>query len=400
MNICFVSQEYPPETGWGGIGTYVYEMAHALSGQGHKVVVLSRGIRDEGYSCDNGVHVYRILPKYALGNKHVIWRFQKYWEGYRYSIAKKLDELVDKYNIDVVEAPEIRAELVLYQFLVERKHAVVIKLHTPRWLVDKLSNNQVTLRNRIDYFAEKLTISKADIAYSCSKSLLGKCEKYLPKRDYSVVHNPMKQSFRSLGYEKESRISSEVLYVGRFEWRKGVQVFGMVIPHVLSRRQETRFVLLGSDHSWFGGDSLKGYILDQIPDEMRNSVEFSGEVPRDTVREYLTKRPICVLPSLWENFPYTCLEAMASGCAVVGSKNGGMSEMIENGVSGILVDPEDTEEISEAILRLLNDNDLRCRMGQNAGKRITEMFSVNKIVEETLAIYRQAIEVHQRKKIR
>ena len=395
LNICFVSQEYPPETGWGGIGSYVYEMARALNEKGHRVIVLARAVEKESYTFTEGIYVYRILPRWNLGKIRFFWRFQKIINGYRYAVAGKLDELVKKHNIDIIESSEIYADILYYQLTRKRRPAIAIKLHTPRWLVDKIAGNKPELWNRLEYLAEWVTIKKADSAYSCSRALLTTAEKYLPKRKYSAVYNPINLPNKMLVREDDGRT---ILFVGRLEWHKGVQVFRTVIPKVLNKKADVNFAFLGPDSSWHGGHSLKDYILKQIPEEMKNSVHFLGGVPREKVFEYLQKASMCVLPSLWENFPYTCLEAMSCGCVVVGSRNGGMAEMIEDGTSGILIDPEKPEEISGAILKLLSDKNLCQQMGQNAAVRVREMFSTDKIVEQTLEVYRQAIEIHGQKK--
>lgn len=396
LNICFVSREYPPDTGWGGIGSYVYEMARVLTEKGHYIFILSRAVEKENYKLIDGIHVYRLLPKWDLSKFHFFWRFQRFVNGYRYAVAKKLDELIKKVNIDIIESSEIYADLLWYQLAREKRPATVVKLHTPRWLVDKIAYNKPGLWNRIEYIAEKITIEKADMTYSCSHALLSAGKEYFPKRNYTVIYNPINLS--NINPDKNDD-GKTILFVGRLEWRKGVQIFGTVIPRVLEMKANVKFIFLGPDRSWHGGHSLKEYILNQIPEKMKNSVHFLGGVAREKVLEYLQKASVCVLPSLWENFPYTCLEAMASGCAVVGSKNGGMAEMIENGTSGILIDPEKPEEVSEAILKLLTDQSLRQQIGQNAIKRVREVFSSDNIVEQTLELYHQAIEIRRQKQV-
>src|SRR5262245_29235556 len=83
LSICFVSQDYPEETGWGGIGTYTYEMAHGLARAGHKIVIVSRALTDaQHYFEADGVEVFRILPSVNLDSTPVVWRLNRWWEGY------------------------------------------------------------------------------------------------------------------------------------------------------------------------------------------------------------------------------------------------------------------------------------------------------------------------------
>jgi len=361
---------------------------------GHLVIVLSRALDKESHIVDKGFHVYRIRNRWNLSHRRFFWRFQRYLTGYRVAVAGKLDELVQQYHIDVVESPEIYADLLFYQLTRKARPAIVIKLHTPRWLVDKLAGNRPALWNRLEYLAERMTIKNADAVYSCSRALLGACEDLLPKRDYPVVYNPMAIPE---GLPAREDNGKKVLFVGRLEWQKGVQYFGREIPSVLKRVEDARFTFLGPDSSWHGGDSLRNYILSQVPEGMRHALSFPGGVSRQEVLDNLRKASVVVLPSLWDNFPYTCLEAMACGCAVVGSKKGGMAEMMEDCVSGILVDPEKPGEISEAIVDLLRDDEKRHRLGQNAAKRIKNIFELTVIVKQTIDVYQKALLIHNRK---
>src|SRR2546425_10461353 len=103
LNICFVSQEYPAETGWGGIGTYTYEMARGLARAGHQVIVVSRALdHPQHYFEDDGVEVYRIVPSLNLDSSPVLWRLNKWWEGYRLAVAIKLKQILRQERIDII----------------------------------------------------------------------------------------------------------------------------------------------------------------------------------------------------------------------------------------------------------------------------------------------------------
>ncbi len=391
LSVCFVSQEYPPETGWGGIGSYVYEMATALHKKGHMVVVLSRAVGQEYYRVQDGIHVYRVRIASPLSGTRLLWRFQNYLGGGRRTIARKLAEIVETHRIDLIEAPEARAEILWYQFLYSRRPAIVVKMHSSRWLVDRLCRDRLRLWNRLEHCYEWLSIRRADLVTSCSHALLTECVDYLPKRDYRVVPNPIRMPKVIAPFSEYP----EVVYTGRLEWRKGVQILRDVIPQVHQGAPAARFLLMGAELAGPNGLPMSEYILGGLDDRSRDQVQFIGAVPREEVIARLRSRPVCVFPSLWENFPYACLEAMAQGCAVVGSRNGGMAEMIEDGVSGVLVDPNDASMIAEAIRGLLNSPDRRRRMGEKAHHRVKEYFGAERVAEQSVAIYREAMARHQ-----
>jgi len=116
MNICLISREYPPETGWGGIGTYTHSLAHGLAENGQGVYVLSYATGEEPVYKDGKVTVHRVKPKGMRG----MWRLNSFFPVspvlYSRRIAARLAELVSTCKIDIVETPEWQAEIFWYLF--------------------------------------------------------------------------------------------------------------------------------------------------------------------------------------------------------------------------------------------------------------------------------------------
>jgi glycosyltransferase involved in cell wall biosynthesis len=115
-----------------------------------------------------------------------------------------------------------------------------------------------------------------------------------------------------------------------------------------------------------------------------DSVQFLGPVARAAMPQVYASAAVCVVPSRWENFPYVCLEAMASGCAVVASRVGGLAEIIEDGVNGILVEPGDDRALALAINDIL-DHPLRARQIGQAARAYTSTRVTRRAVCEQLA---------------
>lgn len=117
---------------------------------------------------------------------------------------------------------------------------------------------------------------------------------------------------------------------------------------------------------------------------LEKNVMFIGEVVG--VSEYLHKADIFVLPSLWEGMPISLIEAMGTGLPIVATKVGGIVDMIENNVSGILVDVS-CEQIAAAVLKLINDDGLRKRLGEEA-RLMSEKFSAIKMAKAYIELYK------------
>ena len=100
-----------------------------------------------------------------------------------------------------------------------------------------------------------------------------------------------------------------------------------------------------------------------------------------------------MLPTYFEGQPVSVLEAMAYSCAVVASDTGGIPQMIEDGRTGILIEPKNTKSLAEGLSKVLEDADLCRRLGENAYKKVKAEFSIEKNMDKLLEIYRKVLEV-------
>ena|SRR5581483_1623450 len=120
---------------------------------------------------------------------------------------------------------------------------------------------------------------------------------------------------------------------------------------------------------------------------IRSQVQFLGRQPREAVAAVLRRCTIFALPSRYEALGCVYLEAMASGCPVVGCRGQGIDEVIQSGYNGWLVDADNPQQLSEALVTLLNDARLRARMGAAARNTITSGFTLTHQAEHLAQIY-------------
>lgn len=116
-----------------------------------------------------------------------------------------------------------------------------------------------------------------------------------------------------------------------------------------------------------------------------DSVVFKGYV--DNAKSYLSGLDIFVLPSRSENLPYAILEAGLSKLPIIATRVGGIPEIITNGVSGKLIQRGDVDSIVENLILLSKDKDLRTKLGQAIYEKVTNDFSINKMLDATLKLY-------------
>ena len=98
-----------------------------------------------------------------------------------------------------------------------------------------------------------------------------------------------------------------------------------------------------------------------------------------------------VMSSLWEGLGLVFLEAMATGLPVVGSRVSAIPEVVTDGETGLLVDPADPAALAAGIERMLSDEELRNALGEAGPAIVNERFTLDRMVEETLAVYAEVL---------
>ncbi len=152
------------------------------------------------------------------------------------------------------------------------------------------------------------------------------------------------------------------------------------------------FRFLGADTIDCSGRSWQEQIRTHVPETQQRRVQFE-QLARPDLRDRYKKAYVCVLPSLWENFPYGLLEAMACGIPVVATTVGGLPELIDHGGSGLLVPPNDPEALATAVCRLLDDPSLKKRDGAKRASAFETQFSTQRVLPEMLRVYRSVVHV-------
>lgn len=122
---------------------------------------------------------------------------------------------------------------------------------------------------------------------------------------------------------------------------------------------------------------------------IRDRVNFLGN--QDDVSTYLAAAQVFVLASRWEGLPISIIEAMRAGLPVVATRVGGIPELVQDGVSGYLVEREDEIGLRDALIRLIADSSLRLRMGREARLRYLEYFHVDRMLDRIDAIYHDVL---------
>lgn len=155
------------------------------------------------------------------------------------------------------------------------------------------------------------------------------------------------------------------------------------IPYVLKEQPDAIFMIGGAMRYDVAN-------LTQLVKNLKeDSVIFTGYVSDRQVPSLYACCDVFCYPSLWEGFGLTPAEAQACGKPVAAFNNCAIPEVVENGRTGLLVQPRDVEALAEALISLLQDEECRFRMGLKGRERVAELFSWDKAAAQTLQIYNE-----------
>ena len=400
MKIAFVSYEYPPDTAFGGIATYVRQAAMLLAGRGHTVEVFAASARRSGHFQDGSIGLNLVGEMDRM----------KFAEAITPIFSKRHETC----RFDVMESPDYHAD----GRLIRKSHprlAQVVKLHTPIELLEfsglarpdwrgwlrhykvqarmvcgafRRLQRPVRVRTFCPHRLQLLDLHQlernhargCDLLVSPSQALADWTVRQwsIPATRIMVVPNPYVPSTRILAIPVGGA-GNIVGYFGRLEHRKGVADLIEAIPLILQVKPDTRFRFVGGIESHPGTLEKYDVYLKRRLKRFQKSIEITGALPLDQMAEQYAAVDVCVFPSVWENFPNVCLEAMAAGRAIVASSAGGMAEMLEGGLHGTLIPPRNPKAIADGVLCLLESPEKRLAMGTSARQRLLDAYSLEKV---------------------
>ena len=213
------------------------------------------------------------------------------------------------------------------------------------------------------------------------------------RRKFWLIHNgiDIEPFYERTGAEKEGLRrkykvpldTSIVTCVANLRHPKGHVYLIEALPKLREAKEDLLLMLVG--------EGPLRVVLEELVRRLglSKNVLFLGSVNRDKIPEVLAITDVFVLPSLMEGLPTAVLEAMAAGCPVVATRVGGTPEAVSDGETGFLVEPRDPTMLAERIGQLLRDKDLRRRMGEAAGKRVEEHFSLDSMIKQYEALYKK-----------
>jgi glycogen(starch) synthase len=387
LRILFLSREYPPETGGGGIGSYVETMAQTLADRGHEVHVLSCVERQK--SSDilvRGVHLHRrgvrrLLPKARSRFPALVSRIEGAFSCYLESRLLP--------PADIVEAPDWRAEGLAFALL--RSRPLVLHLHTPLLLLDRHNpNSRLTRDQRLAARLERVAVRRADLVTSPSLLLLRDLtsEGWLDGVQTRIVRLPIDlRDWESLPLP--DCCPPRLLAVGRLEARKAPEIVVQAAALLSAELPELEVVFIGGSEPR-NSRSYRDWLVG-LAGELQVRCRFVGYVPRAELPAWYGSARAVVVASRYDNFPVAGLEGMAAARPVVCTNATGTAEMLGGTDAGAVVDPNDPNALARALRPYLRDAAAAADAGRAGRMIVKRLCSPERIAQEREDCYREAM---------
>jgi len=403
---CLLTQDYPPAR-LGGIARSTHQLARSLAALGHHVHVLTKGTDRDRVDFEDSAWVHRLVP--VEMDQPVLpdgIRVPKHIWNYAATMLREIKRIGDRRRVDGVYAPLWDCEGLAV--LLDGLFPLVTSLQTPLhfflksnpqlesdgWFMSEFGRPMLAL--------EKLLLQRSSGFRANSSAIVTDIED-----TYGVSLPPQRLTVAPHGLEDWSGLPAEppkalpdgsvrILFVGRLEPRKGIDVLLEVAGNLIPRHERVYFDIVGND-TIAGADGRPHRVVfecDASNAGIRDRVRFHGEVTDEALRGFYRACDIFVAPSRYESFGLVLLEAMMFAKPVIGCRAGGMAEVIEDGKTGLLAEAGDSASLKACLELLVGDAALRLQMGAAGRKRYEERFTPDRMARSVVDLLSATASLH------
>jgi glycosyltransferase involved in cell wall biosynthesis len=363
LRILFWSQEFLPSL--GGVEIYTKNLAAGLIRAGHQVRVISgrHGPDQPDHEFIDGVEVFR-FPFHRALSKHDLTLIGLIGSSV---LACKRDFSADLTHINLTDASPF-----FYWRHRDPQDRHILVVHYP---LDKLANGTGLVSQLSATASANVAISNFMAQHLGEK--LGR-----PPSDFVLIPNGANERVFRAPARTGARDGSTFLFAGRLTKEKGLFVLLDAIAKLVRDGRDVRVKLAGR-----GPDEEN---LKRAIDERKLVDNFSlmGKLSQPELAEFFDTGTALVLPSLFqEPAPLIIVEAALCGLPAIASNLGGIPEIIENGISGLLFKPGSADDLANKIALLLDDPTLVERLGNGVRNKAMSSYRIEKMIERYLKLY-------------
>jgi glycosyltransferase involved in cell wall biosynthesis len=354
--------------GAGGVAVAVRQLSQEFERAGHPVFILTRGPSvSVRYA---GQHVYRV----RLRKPHLTLRS---WGACLLFLPLTLFSLWR-----LVVHKRVGVVLIQYASPSHFYFGLLRKFSRARLFVTFQGSDahSIVTRDRSELWCLNALLAAADGVTAVAGSLLAKVRATVPGMTGRVAIIPNGAPMMHSSPTMHSPPEDYAITVGLLIRRKGMDVLIKALALLRSRGVEQRLMIVGAGEEH---DSLVALAREQRVDDL---VVFAGVKPHDEVLKLIQRSRFFVLASRAEGLPLVVVEAMMCGRAVVATRVDGVPDIVTNGSTGLLVEPEVPEALADAMERLVSDAALRERLAK-AGRRMAERFRWSEIAGQYMKFF-------------
>ncbi|MFQ5787510.1 MAG: glycosyltransferase family 4 protein [Thermodesulfobacteriota bacterium] len=383
----------------GGMEVHEKLLSEGLAEREHDVTIISSSHpKGTEFEERNGVKLY-YLKNTIFGSKR---------GGWKTASLKKFIELEQVNNFDIICSMSaiIPKELIT----IERKTPVIV-ISEGTGIMMLLSEIKQTFSHRNGfknlikiflsfiyyYIFWELSLKKYDAIIAVSNEVAKSTLKWYfvnERKVYTVFNGVEVDLFRpDRGQRKRIRESLAIsgiwkilIFFSLVTKQKGLHLLIKALPDILKECSYIKLLVAGEGDYLTEARQLTGEL------GLEDYVVFTGYIPREEAPNYINASDVFVLPTLrQEGMPFSLLEAMACSKPVIASRIGGTPSVIDDGVNGLLIPPENVSILIEKTIFLLNNKDIADKLADNARNKIIQNFSHEQMIEETIKVFELAI---------
>ena len=370
MNIAVVGWGYPPKID-GGLDIHVYETVTRLAKLGHKIHLFIPSFNQPEDNHVDNLIIHPIPIEKKITDLDVLIKAIKQYNRRIISTLKIMDfDLIHTHDwIGVGSGLWARKNL---------NKPWIATFHSLEYMRSTVDNSKSYMSD-----LEKRSLKHCDAVMTVSNLMKDEIEKRyrIEGRKISVIYNSgsidENKEIKSIVKKKDRT----VLYIGRLAAQKGVEYLLTAAKDVIRQYPDSMFVIVGS-----------GYMQSNLERHAKvlgieNNVSFEGFVKSEKLADYYRDSDIFVSPSIYEPFGITVVDSMKLGVPVIVTDNTGAVEGMTDGKDYIKIEYRNSKSISDSIIRLFSDDNLRRSIGLN-GKKAASVYSWDRCAGEISDLYR------------
>lgn len=399
LSIAYLSPGWPIDACANGIVTYSAAISEELRKLGHWSCIMSgnvaQGVKDDFVYDLNCFRSSTGLTERVLNS--VFHRFAPALGSARH--IRRIGSLIGRAAAErQVQLVEMEESLGIARWVaLESNLPVVVRLHGP-WFLTGPNPGSADDHRRIQAEGESLRLAAGITAPSHDVLERARIRYGLPLTTSEVIPNPVAIVPESDRWNFEACDPNLILFVGRFDRLKGGDVIVDAFECVAQTLPKARLCFVGSDRGIDCDGALLGIeevMRERAPTAWRSGrFEWLGQQPQSALPALRRRAMVTVICSRYETFSMTLVEAMSYGCPVVATRVGGIPEIVEDGVHGLLCDSEDPEGLADRIVTLMRDPDQAAELGRNASARCEQRYSPKVVAAQSVEFYRKVFAQH------